>query len=189
MGLPEQQCEVIRIGALMHDIGKIGIEDKILGKAGPLTEDEFEIMKSHPVKGAAILKPVGMLKDMIPAMKHHHENLDGSGYPDGLKGEGIPLTAKIVAVADTFDAMTTTRPYQKAMDITYVFERMRSFVGKKFDEEIVEALIAAYEEGRIRPNSQSKSSPGVKPPTPEPPKAQLQTAVRRVANRVAGGGN
>jgi putative nucleotidyltransferase with HDIG domain len=189
MGVPEQQCEIIRIGALMHDIGKIGIEDKILGKAGPLTEEEFEIMKSHPVKGAAILKPVGMLKDMIPAMKHHHENLDGTGYPDGLSGEGIPLTAKIVAVADTFDAMTTTRPYQKAMEITYVFERMRSFVGKKFDEEIVEALITAYEEGRIRPNMASQSPPKAKPSPAKPPKAQVPPLGRRVARRVAGGGS
>ncbi len=189
MGLPEQQCEIIRIGALMHDIGKIGIEDKILGKAGPLTEEEFEIMKSHPVKGAAILKPVGMLKEMIPAMKHHHENLDGSGYPDGLQGEGIPLTAKIVSVADTFDAMTTTRPYQKAMEITYVFERMRSFVGKKFDEDIVEALIAAYEEGRIRPNLPPQSPPDAKPSPPKPPKAQAPAPVRRVARRVVGSGS
>jgi putative nucleotidyltransferase with HDIG domain len=189
MGLPEQQCEIIRIGALMHDIGKIGIEDKILGKAGPLTEEEFEIMKSHPVKGAAILKPVGMLKEMIPAMKHHHENLDGSGYPDGLSGEGIPLTAKIVAVADTFDAMTTTRPYQKAMEITYVLERMRSFVGKKFDEEIVEALIAAYEEGRIRPNMSSQSPPEAKPLPPKPQSAHVPAPVRKITRRVAGGGS
>jgi putative nucleotidyltransferase with HDIG domain len=152
MGLSEQEVEVVRIGALMHDVGKIGIEDKILGKAGPLTEEEFEIMKLHPSKGAVILEPVRQLKQMIPAMKYHHENIDGSGYPQGLTSEDIPMYAKIVSVADTFDAMTTNRPYQKAMEITYVFERMRSFIGKKFDEEIVEALIAAYEEGLIRPN-------------------------------------
>lgn len=152
LGLQEREVEVVRIGALMHDVGKIGIEDRILGKAGPLDEDEFEIMKTHPSKGAVIIEPVAPLKEMIPAMKHHHENIDGSGYPEGLKGDRIPLHAKIVAVADTFDAMTTNRPYQKAMEITYVFERMRSFVGKKFDKEIVDALIAAYEEGLIRPN-------------------------------------
>ncbi len=152
MRLSEKEVEVVRIGALMHDVGKIGIEDKILGKAGPLDEDEFEIMKTHPSKGAIIIEPVGPLQEMIPAMKFHHENIDGSGYPQGLSGEDIPLYAKIVAVADTFDAMTTNRPYQKAMEITYVFERMRSFVGKKFDKEIVDALIAAYEEGLVRPN-------------------------------------
>jgi putative nucleotidyltransferase with HDIG domain len=152
MGLSETEVEVVRVGALMHDVGKIGIEDKILGKAGPFTEDEFEIMKLHPSKGAVILEPVRQLKEMIPVMKSHHENIDGSGYPQGLAGEEIPLHAKIVSVADTFDAMTTNRPYQNAMEITYVFERMRGFIGKKFDEEIVEALIAAYEEGLIRPN-------------------------------------
>ena len=150
--LSEKEVEVVRVGALMHDVGKIGIEDKILGKAGPLDEGEFEIMKTHPSKGAIIIEPVGPLQEMIPAMKFHHENIDGSGYPQGLSGEDIPLFAKIVAVADTFDAMTTNRPYQKAMEITYVFERMRSFVGKKFDKEIVDALIAAYEEGLVRPN-------------------------------------
>ncbi len=152
MGLPERDVEVIRIAALMHDVGKIGIEDKILGKAGPLTEDEFEIMKTHPVTGAIIMEQVPQLKDMIPGMKYHHENVNGTGYPEGLRGDEIPLTAKIVSVADCFDAMTTNRPYQKAMEITYVFERMRSFIGKKFDRPAVDALIKAYEEGLIRPN-------------------------------------
>jgi putative nucleotidyltransferase with HDIG domain len=152
LALPEKEVEVVRVGALMHDVGKIGIEDKILGKAGPFTEDEFEIMKLHPMKGAVILEHVRQLEAMIPVMKSHHENIDGSGYPQGLKGKEIPLFARIVSVADTFDAMTTNRPYQKAMEITYVFERMRGFIGTKFDKEIVEALIAAYEEGLIRPN-------------------------------------
>jgi len=152
LGLPEREVEVVRISALMHDVGKIGIEDKILGKEGPLTDDEYEIMKTHPVKGAVIMEQVPQLKEMIPGMKYHHENVNGTGYPEGLRGDEIPLTAKIVSVADCFDAMTTNRPYQKAMDIGYVLERMRSFVGKKFDREVVEALIKAYEEGLIRPN-------------------------------------
>jgi len=152
LGLPERDVEVVRISALMHDVGKIGIEDKILGKEGPLTDEEYEIMKTHPVKGAVIMEQVPQLKEMIPGMKYHHENVNGTGYPEGLRGDEIPLTAKIVSVADCFDAMTTNRPYQKAMDIGYVLERMRSFVGKKFDREVVEALIKAYEEGLIRPN-------------------------------------
>lgn len=150
LGLPEAEVERVRISALMHDVGKIGVEDKILGKAGPLTEEEYEIMKTHPTKGAVIMAQVPQLKDLIPGMKYHHENVDGTGYPEGLKGDEIPLAAKIVSVADTFDAMTTNRPYQKAMEITYVFERIRSFVGKKFEKRMVEALITAYEEGRIR---------------------------------------
>jgi hypothetical protein len=138
-------------------VGKIGIQDSILGKAGPLTDEEFAVMKTHPTKGAAIMEHVPQLKSMIPGMKYHHENVDGSGYPEGLKGDQIPLIAKIVSVADTFDAMTTNRPYQKAMEITYVFTRMRSFIGKKFEKHLVEALITAYEEGLIRPNMKVES--------------------------------
>jgi hypothetical protein len=110
---------------------------------------------------------------MIPGMKYHHENVDGSGYPEGLKGDQIPLIAKIVSVADTFDAMTTNRPYQKAMEITYVFTRMRSFIGKKFEKHLVEALITAYEEGLIRPNMKVDSllkplaAPAPAPSAPE----------------------
>ena len=142
LGLPEDETEVIRVSALMHDVGKIGIQDSILGKAGPLTDEEYEIMKTHPSVGAAIMEHVPQLEHMMPGIRCHHENIDGSGYPDGLKGDEIPLMAKIVSVADTFDAMTTNRPYQKAMEISYVFARMRSFIGKKFEEHIVEALVA-----------------------------------------------
>ncbi len=169
---PEEQVETIRISALMHDVGKIGIQDSILGKAGPLTDKEFEVMKTHPTKGADIMQHVPQLSAMIPGIKFHHENVDGTGYPDGLKGDEIPLIAKVVSVADTFDAMTTNRPYQKAMEITYVFTRMRSFIGKKFEKHLVEALITAYEEGLIRPNmkvqSVLKSSEAAPPPPPAP---------------------
>jgi len=172
LGLPDDEVEVIRVSALMHDVGKIGIQDSILGKAGPLTDQEFEIMKTHPSVGAAIMDHVPHLKLMIPGIKCHHENVDGTGYPDGLKGDAIPLQAKIVSVADTFDAMTTNRPYQKAMEITYVFARMRSFIGKKFEKPIVEALITAYEEGLVRPNmkvqSVIKPPPGKAPPKDAP---------------------
>jgi putative nucleotidyltransferase with HDIG domain len=187
MGLSEDEVEVVRIGALMHDVGKIGIEDKILGKAGPFTEDEFEIMKQHPLKGAVILEPVVQLKEMVPVMKSHHENIDGSGYPQGLTGGEIPLHAKIVSVADTFDAMTTNRPYQKAMEITYVFERMRGFIGKKFDEEIVEALIAAYEEGLIRPNLPSQPVKGSEPSTSERGKSSRHEGAGAAATKKAVG--
>ena len=107
------------------------------------------------------MEQVPQLKEMIPGMKYHHENVNGTGYPEGLRGDEIPLTAKIVSVADCFDAMTTNRPYQKAMDISYVLERMRSFVGKKFDRDVVEALIKAYEEGLIRPNMPTRQTVSV----------------------------
>lgn len=166
--MPEEEVEIIRIAALMHDVGKIGIQDNILGKAGPLTDEEFAVMKTHPSKGAAIMEHVPQLKMVIPGMKYHHENVDGTGYPEGLKGDQIPLMAKIVSVADTFDAMTTNRPYQKAMEITYVFARMRSFIGKKFEKHLVEALITAYEEGLIRPNMKVDSVLKTPPPPPQP---------------------
>jgi HD-GYP domain-containing protein (c-di-GMP phosphodiesterase class II) len=171
---PDEEVENIRIAALMHDVGKIGIQDSILGKAGPLTDEEFAVMKTHPTKGAAIMEHVPQLKSMIPGMKYHHENVDGSGYPEGLKGDQIPLIAKVVSVADTFDAMTTNRPYQKAMEITYVFARMRSFIGKKFEKHIVEALITAYEEGLIRPDMKVESvlKPVVLAPAPPPPSGE-----------------
>src|SRR5258708_3574663 len=110
----------LRISALLHDVGKIGIDDRILRKPGALSEDEFEVMKGHPVKGAAIMSGVAQLIDIIPGMKYHHEKWGGGGYPDGLTAEEIPMQARIVAIADTFDALTTNRPYQNAMEENYV---------------------------------------------------------------------
>ncbi len=116
MDLPEDFCEILRVSAQLHDVGKIGIEDRILKKPGALTEEEFTIMKTHTTKGANILRPVAQLKEMIPGIELHHESLDGRGYPHGFKGDQIPLLPRIIAVADTFDALTTNRPYQKAHD-------------------------------------------------------------------------
>ena len=106
----------MRVSAQLHDVGKIGIEDRILKKPGALTPEEFEIMKTHTTKGANILRPVAQLKDMIPGIELHHESLDGRGYPRGLQDAEIPLLPRIIAVADTFDALTTNRPYQQAHD-------------------------------------------------------------------------
>ena len=151
MGLPTEDIRRVRLSALLHDVGKIGIDDKILRKPTALTEEEFEIMKTHPAKGAAIMEVIPQLRDVIPGMKHHHERWEGGGYPDGLAGENIPLQARIVSVADTFDAMTTTRPYQRAMDIRFVFQRLRDLSGNRFDPAIVEALIQSYEKGELVP--------------------------------------
>jgi len=148
--LPEEEVEKIRISAQLHDVGKIGIEDRILKKPGALTPDEYEIMKTHTTKGAAILRPVEMLKEMIPGIELHHESLDGRGYPHGLKGEEIPLTPRIIMVADCFDAMTTNRPYQAAMDPEYVVRIINSLVNTKFDPRVVAALTAIFERGDFR---------------------------------------
>ena len=150
LGLPEEEVEKIRISAQLHDVGKIGIEDRILKKPGALTPDEYEIMKTHTTKGAAILRPVEMLKEMIPGIELHHESLDGRGYPHGLKGDEIPLIPRIIMVADCFDAMTTNRPYQAAMDPEYVVRIITSLTNTKFDPRIVAALTAVFQRGDFR---------------------------------------
>jgi HD-GYP domain-containing protein (c-di-GMP phosphodiesterase class II) len=150
MGLSKEEIEKIRISAQLHDVGKIGIEDRILKKPGALTPEEFEIMKTHTTKGAAILRSVEMLKDMLPGIELHHESLDGRGYPFGLKGDQIPLMPRIIMVADTFDAMTTNRPYQAAMDAEYVIRIINSLANTKFDPHVVEAMTKVFESGKLR---------------------------------------
>jgi len=131
-------------------VGKIGIEDRILKKPGALTPDEFEIMKTHTTKGGTILRPVEALKEMIPGIELHHESLDGRGYPYGLKGDAIPLMARVITVADTFDAMTTNRPYQAAMDPEYVVRIINSLATNKFDPRVVAAITSVFEKGKLR---------------------------------------
>jgi HD-GYP domain-containing protein (c-di-GMP phosphodiesterase class II) len=150
MGLKEEDIEKIRVSAQLHDVGKIGIEDRILKKPGALTPEEFEIMKTHTTKGAAILRPVEALRDMLPGIELHHESLDGRGYPHGLKGEQIPLMPRIIMVADTFDAMTTNRPYQAAMDPEYVIRIINSLSATKFDPTVVAAMTKVFETGKLR---------------------------------------
>jgi HD-GYP domain-containing protein (c-di-GMP phosphodiesterase class II) len=150
MGLKMEDIEKIRISAQLHDVGKIGIEDRILKKPGALTPEEFEIMKTHTTKGAAILRPVEMLKDMLPGIELHHESLDGRGYPFGLKGDQLPLMPRIIMVADTFDAMTTNRPYQAAMDPEYVIRIINSLTSTKFDPYVVAAMTKVFEGGKLR---------------------------------------
>jgi HD-GYP domain-containing protein (c-di-GMP phosphodiesterase class II) len=167
MNLPDDEVEKIRISALLHDVGKIGIDDKILKKPAALTDEEYEIMKKHPQKGYKIMSQIPAMKEFLPGMYMHHEMVDGRGYPQGLKGEEIPLMGKIVAVADTFDAMTTERPYQKAMKFEDALQRIESFVGTRYDPEVVAAFTAACREGQIKPGSVKLR----KPTTPPPPDA------------------
>jgi putative nucleotidyltransferase with HDIG domain len=155
LGLAEDQQHKIWIGALLHDVGKIGVEDGVLRKAGKLSEEEFEQMKLHTVIGAEILTAIEQLKDMIPAIRSHHEAWNGRGYPDGLKGEQIPLYARIVGVADTFDAITTNRPYQKAYSLQFAVETITRLTGSRFDAKIVTAFLRAFEAGDIRAAAES----------------------------------
>jgi HD-GYP domain-containing protein (c-di-GMP phosphodiesterase class II) len=147
--LPEGEMRNLRISALLHDVGKIGIDDRILRKPGALNDEEFELMKQHPAKGAVIMSGVSSLIDIIPGMKYHHEKWSGGGYPDNLQGDQIPMQARIVAIADTFDAMTTNRPYQKAMELGYVVEKIKSFANTRFDPKVVDAFVQAVKRNDI----------------------------------------
>jgi HD-GYP domain-containing protein (c-di-GMP phosphodiesterase class II) len=153
LDIPDDEIEKIRISALLHDVGKIGIDDKVLKKPSALTDEEFEIMKEHPKKGYKIMSQIPAMKEFLPGMYMHHEMVDGRGYPQGLKGDEIPMMARIVSVADTFDAMTTDRPYQRAMKFDDAVERIKDFVGTRYDERVVASLVAACESGQIRPGS------------------------------------
>jgi HD-GYP domain-containing protein (c-di-GMP phosphodiesterase class II) len=153
LGLDDEELEKLRISALLHDIGKIAIDDKILKKPAALTDEEFEIMKTHPQKGYKIMSQIPAMKDFLPGMYMHHEMVNGQGYPQGLKGDEIPLQAKIISVADTFDAMTTDRPYQKGMKTEEALNIIKSYVGIRYDGKVVEALIRACVDGKIRPVS------------------------------------
>jgi putative nucleotidyltransferase with HDIG domain len=150
LALPEEVQHKVWIGALLHDVGKIGVEDQILRKSGVLTPEEYEQMKLHTVMGADILSRIEQLKEMIPAVRWHHESWNGRGYPDGLKGEQIPLTARIVAVADCFDAITTTRPYQQAYSLQFAVETITKLTGSRFDAKVVTAFLRAFEAGEVR---------------------------------------
>ncbi len=141
MGLKDQGIEQLRLSGLLHDVGKIGTFDIVLDKPGKLTDEEFEIVKKHPGKGAEILAPIRQLADIIPAVLHHHERYDGKGYPHGLKYEEIPLQARILCVADSFDSMTADRPYRSSPGKEYAISEFKRCCGTQFDPKVVDAFL------------------------------------------------
>ncbi|KAF0218857.1 MAG: metal dependent [Geobacteraceae bacterium] len=141
MGLADQVVERVRLGGLLHDIGKIGIIEALLEKPATLSEDEFPPLRLHPAKGVAILAPIEQLQEVLPAILHHHERYDGTGYPAGLKGEDIPLEARIVTVADSFDAMVSERPYKKGFSVVDALAELKKQAGTQFDPQVVECFI------------------------------------------------
>lgn len=145
LGLPEDQIKTLKIGGLFHDIGKIGIPDSILLKPGKLTDDEYSEIKNHPSIGAHILGSAKTFQDIVPIVKHHHEKYDGNGYPSRMKGEEIPYLARIAAVADTFDAMTSRRSYRDAIDLQKVKDEIKRCEGTQFDPQIAEAFLDIME--------------------------------------------
>ncbi len=158
LGLSPEAQHRVWVGALLHDVGKIGVEDSILKKGGVLSAEEYEQMKLHPVIGAEILSRIEQLREMIPAIRWHHEAWNGMGYPDGRKGEQIPLMARIVAVADTFDAITTSRPYQRAYEVDFALETIRKLAGTRFDAKVVTAFLRAVEERQVQLRRESDAS-------------------------------
>jgi len=141
MGYAEESLQRIRMAGMLHDIGKIGIEDSVLRKPGKLTDDEFEQIKLHPVRGFEILKGIRPFRNILPAVRQHHEWWDGHGYPDGLKGEAIPRDAPVLAVADAFDAMTCNRPYRKGMPIERVPRILAEGRGTRWASDVVDELL------------------------------------------------
>jgi putative nucleotidyltransferase with HDIG domain len=146
MKLDKQDIEELKRSALLHDIGKIGIPDVILKKQTKLTDEEYTTIKSHPETGAAILKHIKSLKDLVPAVYHHHEQFDGNGYPQGIKGKAIPLHARIIAVADTFDAMTSSRAYRKALSFRTALSELERNKETQFDPDIANMFIEILQE-------------------------------------------
>jgi HD-GYP domain-containing protein (c-di-GMP phosphodiesterase class II) len=146
-GLNEQEQQIIEYSSMFHDLGKMGIPDQILLKPGRLTQKEEEIMREHPIKSTEIIQPltqVPFFKSLIPGIRHHHERVDGEGYPDRIKGEQIPLSARIILIADTFDAMTTTRPYRKGSGSDYAYKELKQFSGRQFDPQLVQIFLKSH---------------------------------------------
>jgi putative nucleotidyltransferase with HDIG domain len=181
MGVSEDFIETVRISAQLHDVGKIGIEDRILKKPGALTPEEFEIMKTHTTKGANILRPVAQLKEMIPGIELHHESLDGRGYPHGLKGDQIPLLPRIIAVADTFDALTTNRPYQQAHSPLDALKIIHNLSGKRLDPTAAMAITTIYYRGEIRISSPTVPAPPIPAKSTVPAPTQPATPIPAVS--------
>lgn len=146
-GLSEGEQRRIEFASLFHDLGKMGIPDSILLKPGRLTPQEEEIMRLHPVKSEEIVRPLAVVpffKLTLPGIRHHHERIDGRGYPDRMPGDQIPLEARIILIADTFDAMTTSRPYRKGLPFEVAYKELQTFSGRQFDARLAQVFLSAH---------------------------------------------
>ena len=158
LGLPDEEIDKLQISATLHDVGKIGIEDRVLKKPGVLNSEEFEIMRRHTVMGYEIVRQVQQLTEMLPGIRWHHESLNGTGYPDGVTGDQIPWLVRIISVSDTFDALTTDRPYQKGRDFPSAMAVLHKLTGSKYDPMVVDALDSAYAKGAFGPFEKHRQS-------------------------------
>jgi putative nucleotidyltransferase with HDIG domain len=153
VGLDEFDARIVEYAGLFHDIGKVGIPDEILLKPAKLTEEEYLVMKSHPVLSVKILEPVAHLDffgKVLPGVRNHHERFDGRGYPDGVKGEDIPLASRIILVVDTFDAMTWSRPYRRGLSAEVACKELVDFAGRQFDPKLVEIFTSVHPRWSMR---------------------------------------
>lgn len=158
LGLSKDEMRILKISGLLHDIGKVGIPEAILGKPAPLSEDEFIRMREHSERGAEIIKNIKNVEEVVLGVRHHHERYDGYGMPDGLKAEHIPIISRIIAVADTFDAMAYDRPYRKGISIDKVVSEIERCSGTQFDPKIVDAFLKAYNKGNMKEDSEDSIS-------------------------------
>jgi HD-GYP domain-containing protein (c-di-GMP phosphodiesterase class II) len=146
MGLGDRDFELLKKSALLHDLGKIGVPDAILRKRDGLSREEFDVIRSHPCIGADILKAVGAFRSLVPAVYYHHERFDGRGYPDGIKGDDIPIQARIISVADSFDAMTSNRAYRDAFPAADALREIERNRGTQFDPQVADAFVSCTED-------------------------------------------
>lgn len=149
IGLSDSEIADVRLGAYLHDVGKVGLPDAVLLKHGVLSEEEMELMKSHPLIGAHLVSSVGLGASVSEIVRHHHERFDGSGYPDGLLGDAVPLGARIVAVVDAFDAMSTSRVYRDRLEPSTVIRRLLRGRGEQFDPGVVEVFLRTLDDGGL----------------------------------------
>jgi putative two-component system response regulator len=172
LGVPPAALETVRLGGMLHDLGKIAVPDRVLLKRGPLSRREFDLIKLHPGAGAEIVRPLGSFSAPEPVVLHHHERFDGSGYPHGLRGASIPLAARIVAVADAFDAMTTDRPYRASLAVGESLQRLRDGRASQWDPDAIDAFLSIYSgttdvNGHGDPEAQGLPAQGGPPVAPE----------------------
>ncbi len=148
---PEERLAVLELAGHLHDVGKIGVPDAVLNKPGKLTVEEFEMMKAHPEIGEQIIRGIDFLEALVPYVLYHHERYDGKGYPKGLSGEAIPIEGRLLAVSDTFDAMTSSRPYRKQLDPERAIEEIKRCSGTQFDPNIVGVFLEIWRAGLLDP--------------------------------------